>query len=248
MRDILPHSNEIEVEQFMKSRSILIGVGVLCLAFGKPVMAQDDPLQAHVAALKANLAQSQQNLRAYEWIETTVISLDGEEKSRQQNRCYYAADGVLQKVPVTAPPPEQGGRGLRGRIAENKKEELTEYMQQAVGLVGQYVPPDPARIQATKDAGKVSMQMTDPGKVMRLVFADYIKPGDSLALDLDLQANRLLGVEVSTFDSENEPVALHVSFAALPDGTSYAAETSLDAPAEDLNVTITNSGYRKMGS
>jgi hypothetical protein len=39
-------------------------------------------------------------LRTYEWMETTVVSMKGEEKSRKQNRCYYGADGKVEKVPV----------------------------------------------------------------------------------------------------------------------------------------------------
>ena len=49
-----------------------------------------------VAALKRSLAQSQQNLRKYEWVETTSVSLKGEKKSRKQNRCYYGAEGMVQ--------------------------------------------------------------------------------------------------------------------------------------------------------
>ena len=45
-------------------------------------------------------------------------------------------------------------------LAENKKEELTDYMKEAVALVKQYVPPEQGRIQAAKDAGK----MRDEGK------------------------------------------------------------------------------------
>ena len=48
-----------------------------------------------VASLKQNLAESQKRLRQYEWIETTAISLKGEEKSRKQQRVYYGADGKL---------------------------------------------------------------------------------------------------------------------------------------------------------
>ena len=68
-----------------------------------------------MASLKASLAANQAALKKYEWIETTVVSLKGEEKSRKQNRCYYGADGGVTKVPVTAPPPEQKKRGLRGK-------------------------------------------------------------------------------------------------------------------------------------
>ena len=58
-----------------------------------------------VASLKQNLAESQKRLRTYEWVETTAISLKGEEKSRKQQRVYYGADGKLTKTPIGAARP-----------------------------------------------------------------------------------------------------------------------------------------------
>jgi hypothetical protein len=91
------------------------------------------------------MAKSQETLRTFEWIETTVVSMKGEEKSRKQNRCYYGADGKVQKVPLDAAPApapaaQPSGRGGRGggrmktKAVENKKEELGEH-KQAVALV-----------------------------------------------------------------------------------------------------------------
>jgi hypothetical protein len=42
------------------------------------------------------------------------------------NPCYPGADGKAAKVPLTTSPPEQKRRRLLGRIAEAKKEEMTE--------------------------------------------------------------------------------------------------------------------------
>jgi hypothetical protein len=209
--------------------------------------AQQQSPQERVAALKANLATSQAALRQYEWIETTVVSFKGEEKSRQQNRCYHGADGAVQKVPVAVPPPADKKRGLRGKIVENKKEELADYMKEAVALVRQYVPPDPARIQAVKDAGHVTLQPDGTGKVLRLTFAGYLKPGDSLGVDVDLTSNRILGIKVSTYlDSPQEAAILDAHLASLNDGTSYTSDVTLDAVAKNLKITVQNSGYRKL--
>src|SRR6478735_3776982 len=108
-----------------------------------------------VAALKQSLAENQARLRGYEWMETTIISLKGEEKARTQKRCYYGADGKVQKVamgnaPAAAPPAKSGGRGggrVKGAIVENKKDDIKDYMEQAAALIHRYVPPDPAQIQ-----------------------------------------------------------------------------------------------------
>ena len=77
---------------------------VVLLVSGSLVLAQQPTAQERVAALKASLAASQAILKQYEWVETTVVSLKGEEKSRLLNRCYHGADGKVQKVPVTTPP------------------------------------------------------------------------------------------------------------------------------------------------
>jgi len=228
-----------------KPRFAVVACGIMSL-LPAMVMAQSPELQQRVAALKQSSAQDQQNIRQYEWIETTVISLKGEEKSRQQKRCYYGAEGSLQKVTESAPPPPAKKRGLRGHVAENKKEELTDYMKQAVALVKTYVPPDPARIQAVKEAGKVSLEMPGAGKGARLNFSGYAKPGDMLSVEVDPATNRLMGLTVATYlDDAEDSVTLDVRFASLPDGTGYPATEALVAKAKNLSVNVTNSGYRK---
>ena len=62
--------------------------------------------EQRVAMLKQWLQASQAQLRKYEWVETTVITKDSEEKSRQQNTVYYGADGKLQRGrPPAGPKP-----------------------------------------------------------------------------------------------------------------------------------------------
>src|SRR5258708_10168860 len=135
---------------------LLAGACIITLLLAPAIMRSQSPeIQQRVAALKQSVARDQQNLRQYEWIETTVISLKGEQKSSQQKQCYYGAEGSLQKVTMSVSPQPEKKRGLRGRVIENKKEELTDYMKQAIALVKSYVPPEPAKIQAAKDAGQV---------------------------------------------------------------------------------------------
>jgi len=210
-----------------------------------------------VVALKQSLAQGQALIRKYEWVETTIISLKGEEKARKQNRVYYGADGKLQKTPIgeAAPPPQQasggrgGGRGrgkVKEQIVENKKEDMQEYMQKAVALVHQYLPPKPELIQAAKDAGRVTPQPQGDGRV-KLEIAQYLQPGDKLSIDVDAAASHLLGVAVETYlEKKDDPVTLAVQMATLPDGAFYAAQTTLDAKAKNIRVVIQNSGYRPL--
>jgi len=191
--------------------------------------------------------------RKYEWIETTTISLKGEEKARKQNRCYYGEDGKVQKVSLDQPEqqaqPQGGGRGRRGgrakeKIVEKKKDEMKDYMAKASALVHQYVPPNPQQIQAAKDAGRIAVTPQESGKA-RIAISQYLKPGDSLTIDMDPAAKTIVGLGVSSYlDTKEDVVTLAVQMNALPDGAIYAGQTTLDAKAKHITVVIQNSGYR----
>ena len=220
----------------------------------RPQQAGPSP-QERVAALKQSMQESQTKLRQYEWVETTIISLKGEEKARTQKRCYYGADGKLQKVPTGSPAPAQqpsaGGGGRRGgrvkaKVVENKKDDMKEYMERAAALVQQYVPPQPADIQRAKDAGKVKASPANSGLV-RLEFLDYLKPGDRLSIDVDAAANQLRNLTIASYlDEAKDTVALAVQLGTLGDGTSYTAQTTLDAAAKNIRVVIQNAGHRPL--
>ncbi|MGE5199308.1 MAG: hypothetical protein ACM3H9_06685 [Rhodospirillaceae bacterium] len=235
-----------------------VALAAVALTVAASLQARQPPAQQgggqdQVAALKQSMQQGLARVRQYEWVETTIIILKGEEKARKQNRCYYGADGKVQKISLDqAPASEQapGGRGgrrgarVKERVVENKKDEMKEYMEQAAALIHSYIPPDPAKIQAAKDAGRIATNPQAAGKV-RLVISQYLKPGDSLTLDVDGAANRLTGLGVNTYlDKPDEPVTLVVQMNALADGALYAAQTTLEAKAKNITVVIQNSGHR----
>ena len=206
-----------------------------------------------VAALKTNLAESQKRLRQYEWVETTALTLKGEEKSRKQLRVYYGADGKLTKLPIggaqpQAAPAGRGGRGgrLKEQIVENKKDEMQEYMERAANLIQMYVPPSPEQVQKAKDAGNMVLRPPQQGK-MRVEFPGFVQPSDLLAIEVDAKALLLTAISVATYlDKPEDAVTLAVRFATLTDGTSYTAQTTLDAKAKNIRVVVENSGHRPL--
>ena len=217
---------------------------IVCLAaaFG----AQSATEQGRVAALKQSLEQNKQALKQYEWQEKTVVLLNGEEKSTKQYMSRYGADGRVQKTPVEASP-EKKERGLRGRIVEKKKEELTDYMKRAVDLIKLYVPPVPEKIQSAAAAGNVSVTPVEPGRRVRLIFRNYEMPGDSLTIDVAPSNNRFLGANVSTYlDNPKDAVDLVVQFDSLPDGTTYPSTVNLTALAKHITIETTNYGYHRI--
>jgi hypothetical protein len=205
-------------------------------------------LQTKVAALKQSVAENQQKLHKYQWIETTQLTLNGDAKPGTQSSCQYGPDGKVQKTPMSPPQQPQapsGGR-VKQRIVEKKKGEMKDYMGQVKTLIAMYLPPDPQRIQQALQAEKASLN-PGSGGTAQIVFKDYALPGDQMTYSLDTATKKIAGVNVNTYlDDPKDTVTLTVTFASLPDSTNYVQQSVLNATAKKLQVTTTNSNYQPL--
>jgi hypothetical protein len=213
-------------------------LGVAVLAVAQPPAA----LQEKLAAVKQSIAENQQKLHQYKWIETTQLTLKGDAKPPSQSMCMYGPDGTVQKTPMSAPPPPPSGRRLKQKIVADKTAEMKDYMGQVKTLLGLYVPPNPQKMQAAFEAKKA---MLGDGT---LVFTDYALPGDKMTVSFDPGAKKITGINVNTYmDDPKDVVTLAVQFSTLPDGTNYVVQTVLNATAKQLVVTTSSSNYTPVG-
>jgi hypothetical protein len=223
---------------------VVVGAATAFLT-GSAAAQQGGFLERRLAAVKEKVAANRQALQHYTWTETTQVSLNGEVKSSRQSSCRYGPDGKPQCTPVGPPPQQPEEKGIRGRIVERKKEELTDYMQQVKGVIGLYVPPEAARMEAAHKAGNMSISRPEAGEAA-LVFKNYAQPGDSMSLDFAMATKKMTALSVNTYVGDpSGPVTLTVDFASLPDGTNYPARTVVNAAAKGIQVTTTNSNYVK---
>jgi len=217
------------------------------IAGTSPLLGQVD-MQENVAMIKKNLTDSREAMKKYEWIETTTVFVGGEQKSVIQNQCYYSVDGKLTKVETGGSSAAKTPGGLRGKIVENKKAEMSDYAKKAVAKIQTYLPPDPGKLQKIYSEGKVSINILEPNKKFKLGFPGYNEPGDLLSISLNKTDQKLMAVEVSTsVDDPKQPVVFNITYSDLPDGTQFQGTTTLDAKAKDLKIVIVNSGYRVSG-
>jgi hypothetical protein len=227
----------------MRLDSLRLLLGTFALLACTLVSAAQQTPQDRVFQIKAILAASKNALMQYQWIETQTLSLDGEQKSQTVNRCYYGPDGTVQKEQLSTTPPAAKKPGLRGKIQEKEEAELKTYLQNAVALAHSYAPPDPARLQAAVGAGNLAI-VPQPNQSVRLTFSNYLKPGDSLALDVDLTDNRLQDANIASYmDTPDQAVTLAATWGILPNGISYVSKVTLNAPAKKLTATVQNADY-----
>jgi hypothetical protein len=212
-----------------------------------PALPQNPELQQKLAAVKQATAENKQKLLQYQWVETTQLTLKGDAKPPTQNSCRYGPDGKVQKTAIGPPPEQPSGGRMKQKVIAKKKAEMKDYMQDVKTVLSMYVPPDPQKMQAAYQAGRVSLNPL-PGAV-NLIFTDYAQSKDKMTLAFDTATKTITGLTINTYmGEEKDAVTLQVRMGSLPDGTNYEQQIILNATAKQLVVTTTNSSYQKLGA
>jgi hypothetical protein len=203
-------------------------------------------LQAQKAtglAIESTMAENSEKLKHYTFKQKAEVYLKGELKRTTVSQVHFESSGQRVVVPLETSPAAdaQQARGpIKRRIAEQKKDEIKDYVERLTGLMGQYLPPTADKIQAAIPAAQFSQP--NPG-VAEATFPDYLKSGDSLTISLSSAERRIAQVRVkSSLDSD--PVSIVVTFSQLPDGTNYPATTSLNSPAKEIELRISTYDYQ----
>jgi hypothetical protein len=227
----------------VSQRLLMIAAVALVVTF--LAFAQSSDLQQKLAAVKQSMAENKQRLQTYQWYETTQLTLKDDPKPPTQSLCRYGPDGQVQKTPIGVPEQPSGGR-MKQKMIAKKKAEMKDYMQDVKALLSMYVPPDPQKMQAAFQAGRLSLNPVPGG--MNLIFTDYAQPRDKMTLTFDTATKKITGLSINTYmGQEKDAVTLNVQMGSLPDGTNYVQQTVLNATAKKLVVTTTNSNYQKLG-
>ncbi len=230
--------------------ALALTIALSTAAFGQMASGSggNSEMQQKLMALKSAAAENKQKLHQYQWVETTQLTLKGEQKPERVSQCSYGPNGQVVKVPLGAQPQqEQSGGRLRQRIVEKKTDEMKDYMQQVQSLLSLYVPPNPQLIQQAIQKKNVTMEKPMGAPGVQLVFSNYAKQGDQMTITFDTATRKISSINVNTYmDEPKDVVTLAVQMASLPDGTNYPAQTNLNATAKQLQVTTTNSNYAKI--
>jgi hypothetical protein len=205
-----------------------------------------------IDAVKQSLATSEGALKQYEWSQKIALSMKGEEKARKDYKCSYGADGKVKKAPATAAAEEpKKKKGIRGKIAGNKMEDMEAALKTSMALIDQYSPLEAARLQTAKSTGNVSVSVPGADNRVRITIKNYLKPGDVVELEVDGAKNTLQSVSITSNMEQGDvkgPVAAKVTYAAMADGTLYPATQVLDLKAQELKIDVENSSYTKKPS
>ena len=220
-------------------RGIDIGVVMLLLT----TVAISSQLGQMIAQSQKQNAQA---LRQYTWKTRAEIQKGGETRSVQLALMRYDIDGALQKTQTSSTQAQQlPTRGIRGLIAQKKKENFMEMIDSLSKLAKSYSELPADKMQRFLATAIVTPEVSPQQKLFRIKGGDVLQPGDSMTLWIDAVTHKLRRVEVQT-TLDRMPVWVASDFQDLPNGPTHMARSIVDYPSEELRLITENFDYERV--
>jgi hypothetical protein len=194
-------------------------------------------------SLQSVVASNQARLQNYQWTETATVLVADKADSQQKSLCRYGRGGKVRRTLAIDPgdfsQQHQHG-GLRSRAVQTKTADTKDDVAHLETLTSDYLPLNPEKMQAANAS-------LAPG-TSDLYITNYLKPGDKLTFTLDSTARKIRTITIQTYldDPASNPITLTATFASLPDGTSYIADTDLKSSDKKLEIKTVSSNYEKL--
>ncbi len=206
--------------------------------------AKQQQAQAQLASFKQASAENNKKLAQYTWKQKVEVLKGGDVKKTMIYQVGIGPDGKQHKTEIAQPGGDQkkkrrGGRRLQKKIAQ-KVDELKDYAERMMSLVGHYAKPDPSRLQEQFKAGKGSMTMGPGEGIVNLTVADVYKPEDTMTVSIDKTVQAIRKLTASSYlDGPEDAVELSINFYNnLPDGTNYLGLMTVDGKKEKLTLKV----------
>lgn len=234
--------------------TMFLAFGFFCLI----ASAQNPELQQRMAELKQSTAQNQKALAQYTWLETTTISLKGEQKKQEHSQVRLGPDGKPQKTALDPPASsssssaDTGGGGRRGgrlkeHIVEKKKEEFKDYADRVQALIRQYLPPNKDTLQQAFLAGNATLGSAGAPGAYSLNFTNYLKQGDKMTIVFNKAQHGINSISLASYlDDPKDAVTVSVQFAGIPGGPNHIAAETINGVSKQLTIVVQNSNYQML--
>jgi hypothetical protein len=230
----------------LKSATAAAFISCALVFAAQTVSPQPDILQQKLQQMEQVTVRNEQQLHAYQWVESTTLTIDARTRPPQQSTCRYGGDGTVLKTPIGSQQADKMPGGPMKHIAEKKKEKVEVQLGQIRALMQSYLPLNQTKFQEVLRSGKVSLER-DGTNGDTIVLNNYAKPGDQLRLALNRTTTQIDRISVLTyFGDATDALRVDVHFAVLPDGTVYPALTLIEASSKKLSIETANSNFSRI--
>ena len=219
-----------------------IGATITLMLFSALIVPAQDLLPFKEMFARAQ-QQNAQALKQYSWKSRNEVKKNGESKSTQLFLMRYDADENVQKTQIGGSKPPSMPKGpILARIAQKKKEDFIETINDLRTKVEAYSHLTPAKMQAFM-AGATITPKPEQGRI-RIQGANVLQLQDSMTIWLDAKTRKQCRVEITTFLERNLVKAV-IEFNDLPAGPTHMARTVVDYPKDALQLITENFDYQR---
>jgi hypothetical protein len=195
------------------------------------------------------LKENSEALKRYSYQRRTEVKTKGQTVGTKVDLVRYV-NGKMEVIPMQGSRPGGGasdgqsgpGRGLRGRLAAKKKEEMKENLEQFGSLLHSYTDLQSGSVRGALAKGTLSR--TGPGTDgdVRVAANGVVQPSDSLTLIWSTAKRRPVSIQINT-EFDGKAATVSVEYAELPNGLFYPAHTVATAVKNDITITVDTFNY-----
>ncbi len=224
------------------TRWTLLSAASLGLVTPAIVFAQAENQKANIAvsitaARKANAALMQQ----YAWDSRTELTEDGTVKDTRVELVNYV-NGQVQKSQISDNGPSLPRFGLRKQIAEQKQQEMKQYLGGLKTLLEQYTLGSAGKILDFMNQAQVAGP--DGAGLLIMVGNNVVSGGDSLSIWTDARTRQTRRMVVST-TYQGDPISMNATFQTLSSGLTFMNFAQVDIPSKQMSIQVSNFNYNR---
>lgn len=184
-------------------------------------------------------------LRQYSFKQRSEVRLNGDVRSVKLDQVRFDLDGKLQRTPLTPVAAETPkARGLRGKVAAQKREEMVDYIERLMSLAQRYMAPTPGNLEKLSEKAEFWKGQGGSGNQVRIQAMDFVKGGDSFIWTLDAVAKAPVRMEART-ELDGAPVSITADYRNLPGGPNYVARAIIKSERKGLEIKVESFDYQR---
>ena len=221
----------------MKKNVILYAL--FCIAAFKVSGQTKTDLSLKVSsAAAANRAQ----LAGYVWTRTVQVFMEGTLKNTITSSLSIGPDGkvVVSAVSSVSPDPPPT-KGIRGKIAKGKIDDIKDYVEEAVKLSAGYLYMSKGKMVDYFDAANI----TQSGNTINVQGKSVNKPNDNATMNLNAGTLAFINQGFQSTLTNGDAVDGKFNYKTFSNGLTAFDTGELDLPAKKMQLRISNTNYAK---
>jgi hypothetical protein len=221
----------------MKKNNFKTLVSLVFIAVSLHATAQIDKEALSLNISKAEEANSQK-LKEYVWKRGSDVFIESQLKLTTITEFSFTPEGKLETKIVDAETTVAKKPGLRGKAQANAAEDKLEYIEKALSLALEYTFMTKGELLDFFSKATV----TEKNGQIEAVADNVRVKGDRLLVKVDPQTNLFTYKEFTSLLGQDK-IEGKLNYEKFSNGTNHLSTTTLNMPAQKMNIDAKNQDY-----